>query len=195
MCLPVLHLPQPRAPPRNHHGRRPPATTKPSLAELALKMEPEHSNEAPLPLNFISNRCNEKRPNWLLSSLAPAAAYLPFRHRPLPLSLPPPRAPARALPLNRARTPPRASCAPCRPPPASCWRCRCLSVKPPSRCWGGATVDARQFSICLSKIQTIVGVSLKSGRSGKSPWRMRMVLPHPVAATVDALVALWCNSF
>ena len=85
----MLHLAQPRAPPRNHHGRRPPATTKPSLAELALKMEPAHSNEAPLPLNFISNRCNEKRPNWLLSSLAPAAAYLPFRHRPLPLSLPP----------------------------------------------------------------------------------------------------------
>jgi len=60
MCLPVLHLPQPRAPPRNHHGRRPPATTKPSLAELALKTEPAHSNEAPRPLNFISNRCNEK---------------------------------------------------------------------------------------------------------------------------------------
>ena len=73
--------------------------------------------------------------------------------------------------------------------------CEAAFALMPSRCWGGATVDARQFSICLSKMQTIVGVSLKSGRSGKSPWRMRMVLPHLVAATVDASVALWCNSF
>ena len=86
-------------------GRRPPATTKPSLAELALKMEPEHSNEAPLPLNFISNRCNKKRPNWLLSSLAPAASYLPFRHRPLPLSLPPSLALPLSLSIVHARRP------------------------------------------------------------------------------------------
>ena len=161
MHLPVLHLAQPRAPPRNHHGRRPPATTKPSLAELALKMEPAHSNEAPLPLNFISNRCNEKRPNWLLSSLAPAAAYLPFYHRPLPLSLSP-AAHACALPLNRARALPRASCAVpaaagelLAPPlpvcaaafalmPSRCWeRCYCrreailnLPLKNANHCWG-----------------------------------------------------------